>query len=244
MEWYHILLIVIIIFIFIILTSTVFKGWYGEYIFYLKIKRITKVDGKIIRNIIVPKKNDNSITSQIDTLIISRRGIFVVEVKNFSGKIYGNDKSKEWTQCFNYGKQKYKFYSPVKQNLTHLKRIKEHLNDELDLHSIVVFINSDISSVESNYTYDIKSFMDFYNNKKILYSNEQIEYIYNYFIGFKRNKIKTTRQHIENIKEKEKKINKNVCPYCDKELVIRTGKYGDFYACVNYPECKFTKSIK
>jgi len=39
------------------------------------------------------------------------------------------------------------------------------------------------------------------------------------------------------IKTKEK------CPDCDKFLVIRQGRYGDFMACSGYPKCKFTKPL-
>lgn len=243
MDWYYIVLIVFLVIVFTFLSSTYFKGWYGEYIFYLRIKRIVKDDGKIIRDIIIPKIDDNNVTSQIDNVIISRRGIFVIEIKNFSGKIYGADEQKEWTQSLNYGKNNYKFYSPVKQNKTHVNRIKEHIKFEIDIFSVIIFIKADISSLKSNYTYDIKRFKKFYRNQKIKYSNSEIEHIYNYFSHFKKNKVKTTKEHVKGIKDKQKMIEKNICPYCNKKLVLRTGKYGDFYACDNYPKCKFTKSI-
>ena len=31
------------------------------------------------------------------------------------------------------------------------------------------------------------------------------------------------------------------CPICKGKLVLRKGRYGDFYGCENYPDCKFTK---
>lgn len=37
---------------------------------------------------------------------------------------------------------------------------------------------------------------------------------------------------------------KEICPYCGANLIIKDGRYGDFYACPNYPKCKFTKQIK
>jgi len=33
------------------------------------------------------------------------------------------------------------------------------------------------------------------------------------------------------------------CPQCGGNLVKRTGKYGDFYGCQNYPKCRFTEKI-
>ena len=31
------------------------------------------------------------------------------------------------------------------------------------------------------------------------------------------------------------------CPECGNPLVVRKGKYGEFTACSNYPECKYIK---
>ena len=31
------------------------------------------------------------------------------------------------------------------------------------------------------------------------------------------------------------------CELCGADMLVRTGRYGTFYACSNYPECKFTK---
>jgi DNA topoisomerase I len=33
------------------------------------------------------------------------------------------------------------------------------------------------------------------------------------------------------------------CPECESNLVIRHGKFGKFYACSNFPTCKFTKNF-
>ena len=41
--------------------------------------------------------------------------------------------------------------------------------------------------------------------------------------------------------KKEPEKTGEVCPECGSELVIRTGKYGEFTACSNYPTCKYIK---
>ncbi len=47
----------------------------------------------------------------------------------------------------------------------------------------------------------------------------------------------------ENAEKSEKKqiIADFKCEKCGSDMVLRTGRYGSFYACVNYPTCKFTK---
>ncbi len=47
---------------------------------------------------------------------------------------------------------------------------------------------------------------------------------------------------------KDFKENNNVeigekCPKCGSELVLKKGRFGEFIACSNYPDCKFTKSV-
>jgi 5-methylcytosine-specific restriction endonuclease McrA len=36
---------------------------------------------------------------------------------------------------------------------------------------------------------------------------------------------------------------KECCPHCSVPLVLREGRYGKFYGCVNYPNCKYTKKF-
>ena len=44
-------------------------------------------------------------------------------------------------------------------------------------------------------------------------------------------------------KPKERKIELAdfKCELCGGDMVVRNGRYGTFYACINYPKCKFTK---
>jgi len=44
---------------------------------------------------------------------------------------------------------------------------------------------------------------------------------------------------IEKVSHEEKTDEK--CPECGKEIVIKRGRYGKFYACTGFPDCKYTK---
>ena len=44
-----------------------------------------------------------------------------------------------------------------------------------------------------------------------------------------------------NMEKKEAEKTGELCPNCGNPLVIRTGKYGKFTACSNYPTCKYVK---
>ena len=72
------------------------KGWFGEKKTELKLSLALDNDIYIIfHDIIIPSRNG---TTQIDHVIISRYGLFVVETKNLKGWIYGTANQPKWTQ--------------------------------------------------------------------------------------------------------------------------------------------------
>ena len=77
-------------------------------------------------------------TCQIDHIII----------RNNSGIIYGKESDQNWTQVLRYGKEKHKFYNPVKQNEVHIKKLREIVGEDAPLRSLIVFANGDIENVD------------------------------------------------------------------------------------------------
>ena len=64
-------------------------------------------------------------TTQIDHILIGRKGIFVIETKDYSGLIYGEEYSKYWTQIIN--KNSNEFYNPIRQNYGHVKALERYI---------------------------------------------------------------------------------------------------------------------
>ena len=117
------------------------KGFIGEATVKLILGKSTEEEGRekfIINNFLIQLENGK--TSQTDHILINQNGVFVIETKNYSGRIYGDDVRKEWTQVLSNGKIKNKFYSPVKQNATHVYHIEKLLPPETPIHSVVVFV--------------------------------------------------------------------------------------------------------
>lgn len=79
--------------------------------------------------------------SQIDVVVVTRVGIIVFEVKDYSGWIFGKGFQKYWTQVMGYGKEKYRFYNPILQNKGHIEALKEKLRGIADVpfYSGIVF---------------------------------------------------------------------------------------------------------
>lgn len=102
----------------------------------LKVVQLFGRKGKVLKNLYVPK--DNGETSEIDVVFITQKGIFVIESKNYSGWIFGDEKSAYWTAMLP-NKEKNRFYNPIKQNETHIKWLRQYLSEDIPLFSIVVF---------------------------------------------------------------------------------------------------------
>lgn len=102
----------------------------------LKFVRLLGRDGKILRNVYVPKENGE--TSEIDVLYITQKGIFVIESKNYSGWVFGSEKNYQWTVSLPNG-LKNKLYNPIKQNQTHIKWLQKYVGEDVPLFSIIVF---------------------------------------------------------------------------------------------------------
>lgn len=102
----------------------------------LKLVKLLGRSGKILRNVYVPKEDGE--TSEIDVLFITQKGIYVIESKNFSGWIFGDEKAGYWTAMLP-NKLKNKFYNPIKQNKTHMKWLEKYLDDDIPLFSLIVF---------------------------------------------------------------------------------------------------------
>lgn len=69
-------------------------------------------------------------TTQVDHIVISRYGIFVIETKSHKGTIFGDCNSKMWTQVLftKSGQKNYPFYSPYLQNYGHLRNLYKLFN--------------------------------------------------------------------------------------------------------------------
>ncbi len=81
-------------------------------------------------------------TTQIDHILISRFGVFVIETKHYKGWIFADEKHKTWTQVLY--RLKYKFQNPIHQNSRHVRAVRGLLDilPPSDVRSIVVFTGS------------------------------------------------------------------------------------------------------
>ncbi|MFI8555006.1 NERD domain-containing protein [Psychrobacter sp. NPDC077938] len=116
-----------------------FKGFLGETV--INVAMWLKLEKDVyhrLNGITLPRANGGS--TQIDHIIVSVYGIFVIETKNYKGWIYGSENQRQWTQVFQNG-SKFKFQNPLRQNYLHIKTLADLLGLELSyFHSMIAFI--------------------------------------------------------------------------------------------------------
>lgn len=217
------------------------KGKYFEQCVSNKISQLP--DEYIVLNNLFFENNGHS--TQIDHIIASPYGVFVIESKGYKGWITGGENSEYWTQTiFN---SKYQFYNPIKQNAGHVRFLR-HLLNPVTFIPIVVFDNS--ADIKAHFGNNIVVNLYYLNSSIQQYrtpilSKEAVDTIVQ--IIRSNSKIaneETFKQHIANVKTRQYQTNnsikQSICPRCGGNLILRQGKYGSFYGCSNYPKCKFT----
>lgn len=181
---------------------------------------------------------------QVDHVLIDKSGILVVETKNYSGTIEGNESQIKWIQHFGYDTIHNEFYNPIRQNNSHIYHISQVLPIATAISGIVVFVNCYSLKVESSSVctlWDLRGLLS-QRTKNILHP-EQMKLCYDVLTQQCAACPISKEEHIENIHKTLDNINHNICPRCGCTLVERKGKYGMFLGCYNYPRCTFTKKI-
>jgi len=155
--------------------QAIIKGMTGE----LRTKFVQSLflDSKqyhVFNDVIIPL---NSMSTQIDHVIVSKYGIFVVETKNKDGWIYGRPYDERWTQVIY--KKKYQFQNPLRQNYLHTKSLAEFLGiNHSKIHSMVIFWGKCQFKTQMPENVLNNKRIDYIKSKKeILLTNEEVDKI-------------------------------------------------------------------
>lgn len=95
-------------------------------------------DGHLLRNLYIPCGRG---TIEIDALLATKKGLFVIECKAWTGSIRGSARLNDWSVKIWPGAKPEKRYSPIKQNATHLYALSRYLRlpKNKKPHSVIVF---------------------------------------------------------------------------------------------------------
>ena len=221
-----------------------FWGWIGEKkaTFYLWISLRKKAYHKF-HNVILPSRNG---TTQIDHLIISVYGLFIVETKNMKGWIFGSERQPRWTQSI-YGRN-YSFQNPLRQSFRQKKILSEFLNlDESNIQTVIYFVGDckfKTRLPDNVINSGIGRFIKRFRNQVL--SIEDVNQIIKRIENHLSESSLSNKDHIRSLGKRHS--SNTICPRCGSNLVERIAKRGPnagtkFLGCNNYPKCRFTKNV-
>lgn len=228
-----------------------FKGWIGEIYLHFGLKwLLPKNKYHLFRNVTLPTEDG---TTQIDHVVVSEFGVFVIETKNMKGWIFGSKNSKVWTQQIY--RHKSSFQNPLRQNYKHTKTLAKllELTDDQVI-SMIAFVGGVTfkkEKPENVFTGGWPRYIKSFRENQL--SAEEVERCCE-LIATNRLEVnwKTHRQHVAHVKDivanksshvkvevseeyqptttcdlntVESSTNKN-CPRCGSELVERVAKKG------------------
>ncbi len=236
----------------IFLKSPFVKGILGEWQVNLAARLFLEKDKyHLFKNITLPTEEGST---QIDHVIVSRYGVFVIETKNMKGWIFGDPNQKIWTQKIY--RHTAKFQNPLHQNYKHSQTLLSALQlDPQTLFSIIVFVGDSTfkTPMPENVVY-AGGYIRFIKkrNRLLLTEAEVKEISAKIESGRLKPSLKTTREHIRHVKalveEKQHGHKENACPQCGRPMVLRTTKKGNnlgrqFLGCSAFPKCRAVKQI-
>lgn len=119
--------------------AAIVKGKRGEKRVLQVLKSLPAQEYQVLYDVLLHNREQ---LTQIDVIVISVFGIFIVEVKHYKGKIYGKLYEKTWTQVL--GKKKFTFMNPIHQNYAHVQAITDILGEEIPIFPLVVFTHPEV----------------------------------------------------------------------------------------------------
>lgn len=220
------------------LKSPAFKGAMGERRVNSALRRHLSDDYQVFADLTLPSRGG---TTQIDHVVISPFGVFVIETKNMTGWIFGGENQGTWTQTIY--QHKTRFQNPLRQNYKHVKAIEEATGVSTDcIYNLVVFAGDakPKTSMPPNVVWSGRGLSKSIKaQKEVLFDEEEISSISAKLSneGFQSND-SDKRAHIAHLKQVA-----NSCPKCGSNLVLRENKQGNrnFYGCSQFPRCRGTR---
>lgn len=227
------------------------KGVFGEFLVNLAAQLF--LDKRVytrFKNVTLPTEDG---TTQIDQVIVSRYGVFVIETKNMKGWIFGSPQQKIWTQKIY--RHTSKFQNPLHQNYKHTQTLQTALElDPEKVVSLVVFVGDSTfkTAMPENVVY-AGGYIRFIKSKMqpILSDSDVLAICTKIQSGRLKPSIRTHIDHVKHVKtivtEKQRQDH-NSCPKCGNSMVLRTARSvsnqgKQFLGCSDYPKCKTVRQL-
>jgi len=234
----------LLVFITFLFRLPVVKGFLGEWWVNRALRRkLSADDYQLFKNVTLPTADG---TTQIDHVLLSPFGLFVIETKNMKGWIFGTERQARWTQQIY--RHKTSFQNPLRQNYKHVETIRELLHlDKNSIFSVIIFTGEAElkNKLPCNVGY-LSQGLDYILSKQQRLFDEGQLALFSSALTENRlsENLKTHFSHVQHVKDivADKKHNKaNMCPRCDSELVARKNRKtgASFIGCSSFPKCRY-----
>ena len=230
----------------------VIKGWCGEFLLDRLLRhKLDPARYRVLHDIYLP--TDDGATTQIDHIVVSQWGVFVVETKTYSGWIFGDAKAPQWT--VSHFKRKNRFQNPLRQNYKHLATLSECLGIPIECFKTVIAFSGD-AEFKTEMPPEVLHFGEVADyilrqSGTILIPPEQIREVEAVILEWQRSLSRERKAaHVQNLRKNHPQPAASVppppddaipvCPKCGAPMVRRTRRSdgGEFWGCSRFPSCR------
>lgn len=237
------LLVVVIVFLVVGAFKPQLKGWLGESVVHGMLSRnLDPATYKIVRDVMLPV---DDATTQIDHIVVSRFGIFVIETKTMKGWIFGSEADAKWTQQL--FRKKCSFQNPIRQNYRHTKTLAELTTiPDSYFKSVIAFSGEAVFKTPMPaHVLHIRDLCPFISSfRDVIIQDEQVPEIVAAISEWAGTVSAEKRaQHVANLKRRMAPVSATAqpptCARCGSVMVLRTRKKdaSAFWGCSSYPGC-------
>ncbi len=243
------------------------KGWFGETLLHKHLQlHLDKKLYIVLHDIMLP--TDDGTTTQIDHIIVSQWGVFVIETKTYSGWIYGDEYEPQWTVVhFN---RKDRFQNPLRQNYKHIATLSECLGIAKEYFKTVIAFSGE-SEFKTDMPQEVMLFGDVVDYIKehsveTIIPAEQVKDVVDTILEWQATLTKDQRaNHVRNLRKAHEtpknrqeqldvslnndlnsKDKNQVCPRCGAPMVLRKRKADGlpFWGCSQFPKCRCVVNVE
>ena len=243
------------------------KGWFGETLLHMLLKfNLDKKLYIILHNIMLP--TDDGTTTQIDHIIVSQWGVFVIETKTYSGWIFGGEYESQWTVV--HFRRKYRFQNPLRQNYKHIATLVECLGISKEFFKTIIAVSGE-AKFKTEMPPEVMLFGDvaYYikeHSKDIIIPPEQVQEVADAILEWQATLTKSQKaKHVQNLRkaheiqkprQEQLEVSLNhdsalddkspVCPRCGAPMVLRKRKADGlaFWGCSQFPKCRCVVNVE
>ena len=156
--------------------------------------------GYLINNLCF--KDEEGYSSEIDHILITKAGVFVIETKSNYGKIYGNENDIKWQSYYKDTNETKEIINPVRQNKGHINHLRKMFKrNSPKMYSIIIILYGDISDIKINNVYHLNDAINYIKNKmsQNIHDDNYVDKIYKLFVNLKNRYEISKEEHNKNV---------------------------------------------